>query len=92
MVLIYGLLLDIWVKYEVCIPLESESSILSTCNAFVFLFHPSKLKFAMLFCSIYKGLISFGAILFLVTFVQWKIAINGMSVICVTPKPNPKWI
>ena len=60
----YSILSDIWVKIELCIPLESESSILSTCNAFVCLSPPSKLKFAVLFCSICKGLISFSAILF----------------------------
>ena len=60
----YSVLSDIWVKNELCIPLESESSVLSTCNAFVYLSPPSKLKFAVLFCSIYKGLISFSAILF----------------------------
>ena len=49
---------------DLCIPLESESSVLSTYNAFVCLSPPSKLKFAVLFCSIYKGLISFIAILF----------------------------
>ena len=28
----YSVLSDIWVKIELCIPLESESSVLSTCN------------------------------------------------------------
>ena len=60
----YSVLSDIWVNIELCIPLESESSVLSTCNAFVCLSPPSKLKFAVLFCSICKGLISFSAILF----------------------------
>ena len=60
----YSVLSDIWVKIELCIPLESESSVLSTCNAFVCLSPPSKLKFAVLFCSFCKGLISFSAILF----------------------------
>ena len=60
----YSVLSDIWVKIELCIPLESESSVLSTYNAFVCLSPPSKLKFAVLFCSICKGLISFSAILF----------------------------
>ena len=60
----YSVLSDIWVKIELCIPLESESSVLSTCNTFVCLSPPSKLKFAVLFCSICKGLISFSAILF----------------------------
>ena len=60
----YSVLSDIWVKIELCIPLESELSVLSTCNAFVCLSPHSKLKFAVLFCSICKGLISFSAILF----------------------------
>ena len=29
----YSVLSDIWVKIELCIPLVSESSVLSTCNA-----------------------------------------------------------
>ena len=33
-------------KIKLCIPLESESSVLSTCNAFVCLSPHSKLKFA----------------------------------------------
>ena len=60
----YSVLSDIWVKIELCIPLESESSVLSTGNAFVCLSLQSKLKFAVLFCSICKKLISFSAILF----------------------------
>ena len=60
----YSVLSDIWVKIELCILLESELSVLSTCNAFACLSPPSKLKFAVLFCSIYKGLISFSAVLF----------------------------
>ena len=60
----YSVLSDNWVKIELCILLESESTVLSTCNAFVCLSPPSKLKFAVLFCSIYKGLITFSAILF----------------------------
>ena len=60
----FSVLSEIWVKIELCIPLESESSVLSTCNAFACLSPPSKLKFAGLFCSICEGLISFGAILF----------------------------
>ena len=39
----YSVLSDIWVKIELCIPLESESSVLSTCNAFACLSPPSKL-------------------------------------------------
>ena len=72
----YSVLSDIWVKIELCIPLESESSVLSTCNAFVCLSPPSKLKFAVLFCSVYKGLISFSALLFYVVFIKWKMAIS----------------
>ena len=48
----YSVLSGIWVKIELCIPLESESSVLSTGYAFVCLSPPSKLKFAVLFCSI----------------------------------------
>ena len=51
-------------KTELYIPLEPESSVLSTGNASVCLSPPSKLKFAVLFCSIYTELISFSAILF----------------------------
>ena len=60
----YSVLSDIWVKIELCIPLESESSVLSTSNAFACLSPSSKLKFAVLLCSICKGLLSFSAILF----------------------------
>ena len=60
----YNVLSDIWVKIELCIPLEPESSVLSTGNASVCLSPLSKLKFAVLFCSIYKELITFSAILF----------------------------
>ena len=60
----YSVLSDIWVKIELCIPLKPESSVLSTGNASVCLSPLSKLKFAVLFCSIYKELISFSAILF----------------------------
>ena len=60
----YSVLSGIWVKIELCIPLESESSVLSTGDASDCLSPFSKLKFAMLFCSICKGLISFSAILF----------------------------
>ena len=51
----YSVLSDIWVRIELCIPLESESSVLSTGNAFVCISPPSKLKIAVLFCSICKG-------------------------------------
>ena len=62
----YSVLSDIWVKIELCIPLEPESSVLSTGNTCtsVCLSPLSKLKFPVLFCSIYKELISFSAILF----------------------------
>ena len=60
----YSVLSDIWVKTELCIPLEPESSVLSTGNASVCLSPVSKVKFAVLFCSIYIELISFSAILF----------------------------
>ena len=60
----YSVLSYIWVKMELCIPLEPESSVLSTGNASVCLSPFSKLKFAVPFCSICKELISFSAILF----------------------------
>ena len=60
----YSVLSDIWVKIELCIPLEPELNVLSTGNASVCISPLSKLKFAVLFCSIYKELISFSAILF----------------------------
>ena len=60
----YSVLSDLCVKIELCIPLELESSVLSTGNAFVCLSPPSKLKFVVLLCSICKGLILFSAILF----------------------------
>ena len=60
----YSILSDIWVKVGLCMPLEPESSVLSTGNASVCLSPLSKLKFAVLFCSICKELISFSAILF----------------------------
>ena len=59
----YSVLSDILVKIELCIPLESESSVRSTGNAFVCLSPHSKLKFPVFFCSICIGLISFSAIL-----------------------------
>ena len=40
----YSVLSDIWVKIELCIPLEPESSVLSTGNASVCLSPLSKLK------------------------------------------------
>ena len=43
----YSVLTDIWVKIELCIPLEPESSVLSTVNAPVCLSPLSKLEFAV---------------------------------------------
>ena len=48
------MLSDILVKIELCIPLERGSSVLSTGEGFICLSPPSKLKFAVRFCSIYK--------------------------------------
>ena len=42
-------------KIELCIPLESESSVLSTGNAFVCLSPHSKLKFDVLFCYLQRA-------------------------------------
>ena len=53
----YSILSDIWVKIELCIPLELESNVLSTGIASVCIYPISKLKFAVLFCSICIGLI-----------------------------------
>ena len=44
----YSVLSDIWAKIALCIPLKSESNVLSTGNAFVCLFPPSKLCFSVL--------------------------------------------
>ena len=55
---------DILVKNELCIPLERGSNVLSTGEGFICLSPPSKLKIAVLFCSIYKKTISFSAIVF----------------------------
>ena len=60
----YSVLSDILVKNELCIPLESGSNVLSTGEGFICLSPHSKLKIAMLFCSIYKKTISFSAIVF----------------------------
>ena len=60
----YSVLSDIWVKIELCIPLESEPSVLCTGNAYVCLSPTSKLEFAVFFCSICKELILFSDILF----------------------------
>ena len=60
----YSVLSDILVKNELCIPLERGSNVLSTGEGFICLSPPSKLKIAVLFCSIYKKTISFSAIVF----------------------------
>ena len=58
----YSVLSDILVKHELCIQLERRSNVLSTGEGFICLCPPSKLKIAVLFCSIYKKTISFSAI------------------------------
>ena len=60
----YNVLSDILVKNELCIPLERGSNVLSTGEVFICLSNPSKLKIAVLLCSIYKKTISFSAIVF----------------------------
>ena len=60
----YSVLSDILVKNELCIPLERGSNVLSTGEGFICLSPPSKLKIAVLFCSIYKKTILFSAIVF----------------------------
>ena len=60
----YSVLSDISVKNELCIPLERGSNVLSTGEGFICLSPPSKLKIAVLFCSIYKKTMSFSAIVF----------------------------
>ena len=60
----YSDLYDILVKIELCIPLEMGSNVLSTGEGFICLSPPSKLKIAVLFCSICKKTISFSAIVF----------------------------
>ena len=60
----YSVLSDILVKNKLCIPLERGSNVLSTGEGFICLFPSSKLKIAVLFCSIYKNTISFSAIVF----------------------------
>ena len=71
----YSVLSDIFIKNELCIPLERGSNVLSTGEGFICLFSPSKLKIAVRFCSIYKKTISFSAIVFLVSFIQWLMMI-----------------
>ena len=56
----YSVLSDILVKNELSIPLERGS----TSERFICLSPPSKLKIAVLFCSIYKKTISLSAIVF----------------------------
>ena len=58
----YSVLSDILVKNELCIPLERGSNVLSTGEGFVCISPPSKIKIAVLFCSIYKTTLSFSAI------------------------------
>ena len=48
----YSVLSDIMVKNELCIPLERGSNVLSTGEGIICLSPPSKLKIAVLFCSI----------------------------------------
>ena len=61
----YSVLSDILVKNELCIPLERGSNVLPTGEGFICLSPPSKLKIAVLFCSIYKKkTISVSAIVF----------------------------
>ena len=50
----FSVLSDILVKNELCIPLERGSNVLSTGEGFICTSPPSKLKLAVLFCSIYK--------------------------------------
>ena len=60
----YSVLSDILVKNELCIPLERRLNVLSTGEGCICLSPPSKLKIAVLFCSVYKKTISFSAIVF----------------------------
>ena len=57
----YSVLSDIMVKNKLCIPLERGLNVLSTGEGFICLSPTSKLKIAVLFCSIYKKIISFSA-------------------------------
>ena len=50
--------------FELCMPLERGSNVLSTGKGFICLSPPNKLKIAVLLCSIYKKRISFSAIMF----------------------------
>ena len=60
----YSFLSDILVKNELCVRFERGSNVLFTGEGFICLSPPSKLKIAVLFCSIYKKTISFSAIVF----------------------------
>ena len=60
----YSVLSDILVKNELCILLERGSNVLSTGEGFICPCPHSKLKIAVIFCSIYKNIILFSAILF----------------------------
>ena len=51
-------------------PFEMESNVLTLSNDFLCLSPPSKLKFAVLFCSIYIQSISFSDIAFWVIYFQ----------------------
>ena len=70
-----GVLSDILVKNELCIPLERGSNALSTGEGFICLSPPSMLKIAVRFCSIYKKKFSFSGIVFYVIFIQWPMTI-----------------
>ena len=67
----YSVLSDILVKNELCIPLERGSNVLFTAEGFICLSPPSKLKIAVLFCSIYKNTISCSALVCKEIFIQW---------------------
>ena len=60
----YSVLSDILVKNKLFIPLERGSNVLSTDEGFICLSPPSKLKIAVLLCSIYIKTISFSALVF----------------------------
>ena len=60
----YSVLGKFGVKVKLCILLEWGSNDLAAGNGFICLSPPSKLKFTVLFCSIYQTSISFSAIVF----------------------------
>ena len=62
-----------------------QINVLSTGEGFICLSPPSKLKIAVLFCSIYKKTISFSAIVFEVIYIQWPMMI--MSRVWVSSVP-----